>query len=245
MQATHADATASTRTTDPAAVLDRAGGPAETRDDARTWLDRLDAVYRDANGDPRRVPWQHRQPSPAMVVWMDAIAPTVLRPGARVAVAGCGLGQEAACLAGRGYDVTAFDASPAAIEWAARLHPACADIFCVADLFDLPSALRGRFDLVVDVHTLQSLPPVHRSPLARGIAALLCHSGTLLSICRGRPDAVPLNEVAGPPFGFTPAELDASLRSAGLEPAREIDDFEDDGRPPVRRLRATYRRRQR
>ena len=119
------------------------------------WIERFDSIYRDAAGDVDRVPWAHRQPCPALVTWLNTEAPLLVRCGARAAVVGCGLGMDACLLRERGYDVVAFDASPSAIDWARRIHPDDADMFQVADVLDLPSRLRHRFDLVVEVHTLQ------------------------------------------------------------------------------------------
>jgi SAM-dependent methyltransferase len=217
-------------------------GALEVAVPATVWADRFDAVYREASGDRGKVPWSHRRPSPSMVNWMNAAAPGLLRPGARVAVVGCGLGEDAVFLADRGYEVSAFDVSPTAIEWAKRLHPQHDDLFSVADLLDLPGSLRHRFDLVVEVHTLQALPPKHRVELARGMAELLVHGGVLLACARGRSDEIPLEAVSGPPFAFSSNELDKTLRGAGLIPIEPVACFEDDNDPPVQRLRAVYRR---
>jgi SAM-dependent methyltransferase len=176
-----------------------------------------------------------------MVAWMNRIAPACLRPGARVAVVGAGLGDDAVFLADRGYDVVGFDASAEAVAWAKRRHPGHAALFRRADVLDLPGGLMKRFDLVVEVHTLQALPPRFREELAAGLERLMCpRDGRLLVVCRGRPDAVALEEVEGPPFAFTPAELKETLSSAGLRLEGSLDDFEDDNSPPVRRLRGVF-----
>jgi len=206
------------------------------------WLHRFEAIYRDSAGDPGKIPWAHRQPCPALLTWLDAEAPSLIRPGARVAVVGCGLGEDACALADRGYEVVGFDACPSAIQWATKLHPGRGVTFVEANLFDLPTRLQRRFDLVVEVHTLQALPPAFRHDLAAGMASMLNGKGYLLAIARGRAPHVPLNDNDGPPFPLTAHELLDVMAGAGLDPVRAIDDFMDDNVPPVRRLRGAFHR---
>lgn len=211
-------------------------------DDAEALLERFEAIYRDSDGDPARIPWAHARPCPWLVSWLNAEAPALVRAGARTAVVGCGLGNDAALLAERGYEVTAFDICPSAIELARARFPQHADCFMQADLRDLPPKLHHRFDLVVEVHTLQALPPNCRLPLARGMASLLSHRGILVAIARARDEAVPAETVTGPPFPIAPQELGNTMREAGLMPLRPPDDFLDDNDPPVRRIRALFHR---
>ena len=103
----------------------------------------FEAIYGEAAGDTTRVPWAHGQPHPALVTWLNAVAPSLIRCGSRVAVVGCGLGDDAVELTHRGYDVTAFDVSPTAIEWARRRHPEIARDLHVADLFDIGATRLG------------------------------------------------------------------------------------------------------
>jgi SAM-dependent methyltransferase len=219
--------------------LTRAIGAETTIEEA---LRVVEEVYADAAGDPARIPWSHARANPALVAWLNARASGLIRCGARVAVVGCGLGHDAAALAERGYDVTAFDASAAAVEAAQRLHPTLAGNVHVADLRNLPSRWRHRFDLAVEIHTLQALPPRYREELAAGVAELIAPHGRVLAIARGREADEPLDEVKGPPFPFTREEFEGVFRAVGLTPQRAVDAFQDGNRPPVLRLRGCFLR---
>ena len=211
--------------------------------DPAQWVARFESIYAEAGGDIGRIPWAHAQPCPLMVSWMNSEAPALIRCGARVAVVGCGLGTDAVELRERGYDVVAFDACPSAVHWAKQRFPDHAESFVHADLLDLPARLRNRFDLVVEVHTLQALPPCHRRALALGMASMLSpRGGLLLVVSRGRDASIPLHTLEGPPFPLTQAELVQLMEGSGLGAIARIDEFMDDCSPPVRRLRGCFRR---
>src|SRR5258708_12976343 len=61
--------------------------------------------------------WELGRAAPPLVDFVDATPP----PRGRVAVPGCGRGHDARFLARHGYDVTAFDFSPAALTTATKL----------------------------------------------------------------------------------------------------------------------------
>ncbi|HVZ93552.1 MAG TPA: class I SAM-dependent methyltransferase [Phycisphaerales bacterium] len=220
---------------DATLILDRPAGMDE-------WLLKFEGIYRDAAGDHGKIPWAHKRPCPSLVSWLNAEGPKYIRPGARAAVVGCGLGEDACLLAERGYEVTAFDCCPSAIEHARKLHPEYCGMFVEADLLRLPAKLVHRFDLVVEVHTLQALPPHNRHALASGMSRLLSPRGVLVAIARGRDDSIPVDSLQGPPFPFTAKELTDLMASCGLAPVRPVDDFTDDNSPPVRRLRGAFQK---
>jgi SAM-dependent methyltransferase len=197
-------------------------------------------IYRDAAGDASRVPWEDGRPNPFLVSWLNAEAPGLIRPGARVVVVGCGLGDDVRELTDRGYDAQGFDCAPTAVTWARERHAGLASQFVHADLFSLPAKYRHRFDLVVEVYTLQSVGPEQREAAARGLSSLVTPHGVVLAICRGRDDLAPLDEVQGPPFPLTPAEMLRLMEGAGLRPLRGVDDFTDDETPPQRRVRGVF-----
>ncbi len=201
----------------------------------------FDAIYAEAQRDPGLVPWADGRPHPALVSWLNAVAPSLIRCGARVAVVGCGLGEDARELVRRGYDVTAFDASATAIEWAREIDAAQAGCFHGADVFDLPPRWMRRFDRVIEINTIQALDPERREDTTDAIARLLSPRGHLLVICRGRDDDTPL--VDGPPWPLTADELRAATDAAGLEPTRPLEVFHDHETPPVLRIRGLFERR--
>jgi 2-polyprenyl-3-methyl-5-hydroxy-6-metoxy-1,4-benzoquinol methylase len=214
---------------------------AMTASTVETTSDHFEAMYREAAGDPAHLPWERGHAHPALVSWLNAVAPSLIRCGARVAVVGCGLGHDARALARRGFDVTAFDCSITAIQWARRLDPEWADCFVQADLFEVPPRWRRRFDLVVEVHTLQSVSPDLRVEAMTAMRQLASPHGFVLAICRGAGQSAALE--SGPPWPLTVEELAEAAALAGLVPDGQICSFLDEDRsPPVRRIRALLRR---
>jgi SAM-dependent methyltransferase len=159
------------------------------------------------------VPWAALAPHPYLETWLDD--PVATPPGRRAAVVGCGLGDDAALLAGRGYDVTAFDVAPSAVAWARRRFPDAAVSWLVADLLDLPTQLQGAFDLVVEVGTVPSLPGVVRDAAMHAIGSLVAPGGVLVAVAllASGPDAE--RGPGGPPWPQAPSEL-AAYVGAGL-----------------------------
>ncbi len=200
----------------------------------------FEQIYRQAGGDRTQIRWDDGRPNPLLVSWLDRSASDELRPGSRVAVVGCGLGYDARELARRGYDVTAFDLSPTAIEWAKSIDPEWASIFCVADLLALPSRWRHRFDLVVEIYTIQSMPPETRPTTMAAVASLLHPHGRLLVVCRGADR--PQRGDDGPPWALTVDELRELARAHDLECPSGFELSEDGETPPKPRIRAYLRR---
>ena len=87
-------------------------------------------------------------------------------------------------LAGMGFDVTAFDIAPTAIEWCAGRFPDSPVAYELADLFDPPGRWARRFDFVLEVYTLQAFPRELRGDALRRIAEFVAPGGDLLVIGR-------------------------------------------------------------
>jgi SAM-dependent methyltransferase len=173
-----------------------------------------------AAGDDLSVPWANLKPFPLLVEWLQRDSAAA---GGAALVIGSGYGDDAEELARRGFAVTAFDLSPTAIERTHERFPDSAVDYRVADLFDLPAEWRGRFDLVVEIRTLQSLPVGERKAAAAAIAAMVAPGGVLWLFALGR-DAHRRGEAR--PWPVTPEEL-AVLEAAGLRWESRREDLLD------------------
>lgn len=203
------------------------------RGDATGWFE---ALYREADGDNEKIPWADLEPNPNLVAWIEKHKPD--GAGRKAVVIGCGLGDDAEELAQNGFSVTAFDISPKAIEWAKKLHPETKVDYRVADLFDLGVELKGKFDFVLEVYTVQALPLDLREKAIEAIAELVAPNGELLYVGRGADEG---ETSENPPFPIRKSELDKFVE-AGLTEI-EFEDFYDSKEPPTRRFRAFYQRR--
>ncbi len=175
----------------------------------RAWFE---AVYARAQNDPALVPWANLAPHPLTKAWVGAQARGI--SGLRALDVGCGLGDNAECLAAAGASVTAFDLVESAVEWAKRRFPRTSVDYRAGDLFAPPEAWRGAFDLVHECYTLQALSgPLLPKALA-ALASFLAPGGKLLLIARARDEDA---ETEGPPWPLPPS-IFAEARQQGLEP---------------------------
>ena len=162
----------------------------------------FDGMYAEAGRDDTAVPWQHAGSRQVVARWLQSYEAV---PHARALVVAAGLGDDAAALARLGLDVVAFDLSESAVEWARERHAGLPVSWSVADLLDPPDEWVGAFDLVLEVFTVQSVPPERQEEAARAIASFLAPGGLLVLVAVvGEPGAVP----AGPPWPLDPAMLD-------------------------------------
>jgi SAM-dependent methyltransferase len=202
------------------------------KDDPLGWFE---ALYSAAEGDPNIVPWADMHPNPNFVDWLDSSH--IIGTGKKALKIGCGLGDDAEILAERSFDVTAFDISSSAIAWCRKRFPLSSVNYIIQDLFESPLSWNQAFDLVLEVYTLQVLPPELRPSAIEQIAGYVAPGGTLLVICRGRE---PEDDPGQMPWPVMREEL-KGFEQQGL---REVsfEDFIDDENPPVRRFRVIYER---
>ncbi len=125
--------------------------------------------------------------------------------GGRVLIPGCGLGYEVKAFHDAGFDVTAVDFSPVAIE-RARLHLGPLGDRVRRLNFFTSKVPGGPFDLVYERTFLCSMPPARWPAYVRRISQLLRPRGRLAGLfflgkARG-----------GPPFPIREAQLDELFR---------------------------------
>lgn len=167
--------------------------PADLDTDAARWEDKY---RRQSDG------WELMRAAPPLARWLAAHPP---QPGIRALVPGCGRGHEALLLAAAGVEVTAVDIAPTAVAETRRLAEAAGLSQRVTaaelDIFDLPEAHQGTYDLVLEHCCFCAIDPARRDEYVAAVARALRPGGELLGLfwCHDYP--------GGPPYGSTPAEV--------------------------------------
>jgi SAM-dependent methyltransferase len=147
------------------------------------------------------------------------------------------LGDDAEQLAAWGYRTTAFDVAPTAISAARKRFPTSAVDYAVADLLAPPKSWQRKFDFVLEIYTLQTLPAALRPGAMRAIAEFLRPGGMLLLIARGRDAA---DDEGQMPWPLTREELGEFFRAGLTETS--FEDYFDPEEQTVRRFRVVFTR---
>ena len=194
-------------TEDPDEAARRLAAVSLAADDPTGWFERLYAAAADGAAV---VPWDRGAPHPLLVDWAGGRD----LGGGSALVVGFGPGFDAEFLAARGLRTTAFDVSPSAVAAANERFPGSSVDYRTADLLTPPPEFRQAFDLVLEVMTVQSMPPPFHPPATASVAGFVAPGGTLLVVAAAG-DGDPAQ--AGPPWPLTRAEVDAFGRD-GLRP---------------------------
>ena len=161
------------------------------------------------------MPWDRDDPNPQLAQWAESVG--LQGAGLSAVVVGCGLGADAEFVAAPGFATTGFDSAPAAIEEVRRRRPETTVDYRVEDLLALSPDLVGRFDLVVEIFTLQALPDPPRQQAAEAVAGLVRPGGRLVAVAFRDDGAAPADQ--GPPFPLGRSFME-SLGSGFLEATR-------------------------
>ena len=144
----------------------------------------MDGIYR--NLQPENIPWNIESPPEVLVRLVESGS---IRPGKTLDL-GCGAGNYAIYLAGRGFDVTGVDISPTAIriatENARKKGVRCR--FIVADLLGDMHEVPETFDFAYDWELLHHIYPEDRERYIRNVHSVLKPGGLYLSVSFSEED---------------------------------------------------------
>ena len=209
-----------------------AAGFAE-KGDSFGWFDEF---YKEAAGNNDQIPWADLEPNRFFKDWAERN--NLKGNGRKALVVGCGLGDDAIYLDDLGFEVTAFDISPTAIEWARKLHKDRDIHFEIADLFQPFRGWLGGFEFVLEIYTIQPLPLEMRPGVIDAIASFVAPKGELVLVTRGRDD----DEVpAELPWPLSRKDL-SKFEANGLLQTDFNEVFEEEDGEPVKRFVVAYRR---
>lgn len=200
-------------------------------------LDWFEQLYAKARSDGVSIPWADYTPNPNLIGLFQQVD-SLLSLGQRALKVGCGLGDDAEWLSGRGFEVTAFDISRTAISECGNRFPDSKVTYVACDIFQSPDHWLGAFDLVVESYTLQVLPPELRAKALKQISGFVALGGYLMLISRLREESEPTGSM---PWPLVRSEIDI-LTSQGFAECY-AEDYIDSEQPPVRRFRGCYQRR--
>jgi SAM-dependent methyltransferase len=206
---------------------------AETAGEPTRWVEEL---WSSAERDEVDLPWDRTEPFPDVARFVADLGPGAGRPAV---VVGAALGADAEALARAGWDTVAFDISPAVVRLVRQRYPESDVDYRNSNLLDLADDLVGAFDLVVEVFTVQSMPPSVRPQAVAGVRRLLAPGGTAVVVQFVRGDADP---DAGPPWLLDRAEMESFAADDGVLADLEVRPSPRGDRPRDRIWVATLRR---
>ncbi|MHA3770559.1 methyltransferase domain-containing protein [Verrucomicrobiota bacterium sgz303538] len=151
-------------------------------------------------------PWDKGSPSPGLI---DYLAEEPIR--GRVLVPGCGFGHDVRALARVADEVVGIDIAPSAVEGARKIPAVAGERYELADLFNLPPAMREAFDWVWEHTCFCAIQPSLRPAYVEAVAGALKSGGHLLAIFYLDPGNTSPEE--GPPFEVSVPELDRLFSS--------------------------------
>lgn len=166
--------------------------------------DWFEPLYAESSANGEGVPWANMDTHPAFAQWLtnhelQGTSKTAL-------VVGCGMGDDAIALEKLGYTVTAFDVSETAINFCKQRFPDSKVTFVQADLLQEQSQWQQAFDFVLEIYTVQALPPKFEQELIKNISNFVAPEGQLLVVAEVQQQAREFEQ--GPPWLLTPQHAD-------------------------------------
>jgi methyl halide transferase len=144
--------------------------------------------------------WDLGCPAPPLI---NLLSSPQAPPTGRMAVLGCGSGQDAMLFSSQGFEVVGFDFAPTAISRASATAQArgLSAQFYQRNIFELEAPFQGSFDYVLEHTCFCAIDPSWRSRYVQVVKALLRPGGQLIALFYTSPST------GGPPFGTKPQAI--------------------------------------
>ena len=184
--------------------------------------DWFEPLYANSDKHGEGVPWANMKTHPSFSRWLTQHKLEGSNKSALVV--GCGMGDDAIELESMGFNVTAFDVSNTAIKLCQERFPQSRVNFLSADLLSEQPQWRNKFDFVLEIFTVQALPPKYESTLIKNIANFVAKDGVLLVVAEVA--AQERNFENGPPWLLTPMHINA-FTAFNLEVINKVIEKDD------------------
>lgn len=142
--------------------------------------DWFETLYSGSSEKGNGIPWANMAPHPVFKKWIDKTAN--VNAGKTALVVGCGMGDDAVELEAKGYDVTAFDVAESAVDLCKKRFPSSKVKFMQADLIKGIKDWHKSFDLVLEIFTIQALPPKYEKTVIKNISDFVSPEGQLIVV---------------------------------------------------------------
>ena len=149
--------------------------------------------------DSHTFPWDLGRPTP---IFQRLVETNAFPPG-KMLVLGAGHGYDARLFARHGFEITAVDFALGAVEIMKKLaEPNTPVTILQSDFFELPQALNGTFDYVLDTTSFCAIDPKRRGEYAKLVRRVLEVNGRYIIL------AFPIGKrPGGPPFVVQPDNI--------------------------------------
>lgn len=181
------------------------------------WFENL---YAGSNTSGEGVPWANMDTHPVFKDWLSKNA--ISGNGKKALVVGCGLGDDAIELENLGFNVTAFDVAESAIEICKKRFSNSTVDFVTADLLAGIPEWENQFDFVLEIFTIQALPPKYEELVIKNLSKLIAPYGELMVITEVQN--APRNFEVGPPWLLNHNYIELFERE-GLKLKGEINQY--------------------
>ena len=168
-------------------------------------VDWFETLYSGSSTGGEGVPWANMKTHPSFDDWLTRNP--LDGNGKSALVVGCGMGDDAVELESLGFQVTAFDVSESAIKFCRERFPQSKVDFVQADLLQAQEQWHHRFDFVLEIFTIQALPPKYEEQVIENISRYTAPGGQILVIAADSPEQRSFEN--GPPWVRSAEHIEA------------------------------------